>query len=224
VKYAIFSDVHANLHALNRVLEDIEQRHVDRVICLGDLVGYGAFPNQVVDKIRESCDVVIAGNHDHAAVGLTDISFFNEYAHRAVIWTREKLSIDNIKWLQTRPFSKVMEDIQFVHASPLEPKLWSYIFSKDDAQRAMEKAEAGTVFVGHTHVPFDYPTRNGRIINVGSAGQPRDGDPRACYAIFDSDTGERQLIRVEYDVYGAKDAIILEGLPPFLAERLVLGR
>jgi len=224
VKYAIFSDVHANLHALNRVLEDIEQQKVDQIICLGDLVGYGAFPNQVVDKIRETCEVVIAGNHDHAAINLMDISAFNEYAHRAVIWTRQKLTADNVRWLQARPMSKVVEDIQFVHASPINPSKWDYIFSKDDAQRAMEKADASTVFVGHTHVPFDYTTRNGRIINVGSAGQPRDGDPRASYVLFDSNTGERQFVRVEYDVYGAKDAIILEGLPPFLAERLVLGR
>jgi putative phosphoesterase len=224
LRYAIFSDVHANLHALNRVLEDIEQHKVDRIICLGDLVGYGAFPNHVVDKVREMCDVVIAGNHDHAAINLMDISAFNEHAHRAAIWTRQKLSADNISWLKDRPMSKVIEDIQFVHASPINPSKWDYIFSKDDARRAMEKADASTVFVGHTHVPFDYTTRNGRIINVGSAGQPRDGDPRASYVIFDNDTGERRFVRVEYDVYGAKDAIILEGLPPFLAERLVLGR
>ncbi len=224
MKYAIFSDVHANLHALNRVLEDIEQQKVDRTVCLGDLVGYGAFPNQVVDKVRDTCDVVIAGNHDHAAVGIMDISAFNEYAHRAVIWTRDKLSAINTKWLQSRPLNVVENEIQFVHASPVEPRKWHYIFSKDDAQRAMEHAEAGTVFVGHTHVPFDYMTRLGRLINVGSVGQPRDGNPEAAYTLFDTATGERRLIHIAYDVHAAKDAIILEGLPPFLAERLVMGR
>ncbi len=224
MKYAIFSDVHANLHALNRVLDDIASHNPDKVVCLGDLVGYGAFPNPVVDKVREACDIVIAGNHDHAAVGLTDVSFFNEFAHRAVMWTRDQLTTDNIKWLQSQPLVKVDGEVQFVHASPVEPARWYYIFSKDDAQMAMQAALAGTVFVGHTHVPFDYMTRNGRIINVGSAGQPRDGDPRAAWTLFDSESGERKLMRVEYDVHAAKDAIIIEGLPPFLAERLLVGR
>lgn len=224
MRYAFFSDVHGNLHALEKVLADIRARGVDRVICLGDLVGYGAFPNEVIDTARDASDLVIAGNHDHAAVGLTDISFFNPYAHQAVLWTRSRLTGRNTRWLREQPLTVNENGLQFVHASPFQPEQWWYIFSETDARQAMEHATAPTVFVGHTHVPFDYQLRSGRMINVGSAGQPRDGDPRAAWTLFDGETRERKLIRVEYDISAAADAIRDAGLHPFLADRLAVGR
>lgn len=224
MKYAIFSDVHGNLHALQQVLDDIRSQHPDRVVCLGDVVGYGAFPNEACQLVREACDVVVVGNHDHAAVGLTDVSYFNEFAHRAVLWTRERLRPEHAAWLRELPLTHAERGLQFVHASPHDPARWDYVFSEADARWAMQSATAAQVFIGHTHVPFDYTTKLGRMINVGSAGQPRDGDNRAAWTLFDTESGQRELRRVEYDVYAARDAIHLEGLPPFLAERLIAGR
>ncbi|MDP8208503.1 MAG: metallophosphoesterase family protein [Candidatus Electryonea clarkiae] len=222
--FAIISDIHGNLQALEKVLNDIESRKPDRVICLGDLVGYGANPNEVIDRIRQCADVVLAGNHDHAAIGLTDITVFNQFAFNAAIWTRKILTPENHEYLTSVPFTHSEDDLYFTHASPHNPEDWHYIFTRYDAEYAMEHAPTGIVFIGHTHVPNDHQTRNGRLINVGSVGQPRDGDPRAAYTLFDNQTGERRLIRLDYDIKSAGKAILKAGLPKFLAERLVKGR
>ncbi len=222
--YAIISDIHGNLHALEAVLENIKMDNADRVICLGDLVGYGAYPNEVISLTREISDVILAGNHDHAAVGLTDITIFNQYAFNAAVWTRDKLSDDNTRFLKQIPFTHSESDLIFAHATPIYPEKWLYVFSNTDAADVMEQTEYGTAFIGHSHVPFDYRTRYGRLINVGSVGQPRDGDPRAAYCLYDSDSGEARLYRVEYDKVAAGDAIRDAGLPEFLADRLSMGR
>lgn len=224
MRYAIYSDVHGNLHALQAVLDDIVFEGADRIVCLGDLIGYGAYPNEVVMLTSEHADFTIAGNHDHAAIGLTDVSFFNEFAYRAVIWTRNQLNSGTSEWLREQPLSKVENELQFVHASPQDPADWPYIFSSNQAQIALEYAEAPIVMIGHTHVPFDFVTENGRMINVGSVGQPRDGDPRAAYTLFDMETGQRTLKRVPYDIDSAMAAIRDAGLPSFLADRLQVGR
>ncbi len=222
--FAFISDIHANLHALDTVLEDLEARHPDRVICLGDLVGYGAYPNDVTIKVREIADVVLAGNHDHAAVGLQDITWFNQYAYKAALWTRETLTGEHHAYLRGLPFTHEEENLFFCHAGPLTPEAWPYIYTDLDAAYAMANTPHATVFVGHTHVPNDHRTRQGRLINVGSVGQPRDGDTRAAYTLFDTTTGARELIRLEYDVAAAAQAILDAGLPGFLADRLQMGR
>lgn len=222
--YAILSDVHGNLHALRVVLEDLQRHAPDRIICLGDLVGYGAFPNDVTLLIREMADVVLMGNHDHAALGMTDISFFNRYAHQAALWTRLALTPENRAWLKELPYDHLERGLYFVHASPVHPEKWYYVFSDPEAEIAMAASTTATAFIGHTHVPRDHHTRRGRLINVGSVGQPRDGDPRAAYTLYDAGTGERRLVRLEYDTAAAGEAIRSAGLPHFLAERLTLGR
>lgn len=222
--YAVLSDVHGNLHAFETVLKDLEHRAPDRIICLGDLVGYGAFPDEVVNLGREHCDVILAGNHDHAAVGLTDISAFNPYAHKAALWTRKQLSEENLQFLRERPYTHSEQKLLFTHASPNHPEQWFYIFSDQDADSAMASSKAGTVFIGHTHVPRDHRTSHGRLINVGSVGQPRDGNPQAAYTLFDDETGERKLVRLDYPVEKAMQAIRDAELPSFLADRLAAGR
>ncbi len=224
MKYAIISDIHGNFHALEAVFNDIDQNHSERIICLGDLVGYGAFPNEVVDLTRERAHAVIAGNHDHAAVGLTDITAFNRYAYQAAMWTRKTLTDENTKYLKQLPYTHLENDLYFVHASPLHPEQWFYVFSDIDAEMAMKESPTATAFIGHTHVPNDHRTKRGRLINVGSVGQPRDGKPDAAYTLFDADTGQRTLRRVKYDVSAAGTAIRDAGLPSFLAERIELGR
>ncbi|MBZ0264613.1 metallophosphatase family protein [bacterium] len=224
MKYAFISDIHGNLHALTTVLEHIENENVDQIVCLGDLVGYGAFPNEVIEAVKSVTDIVIAGNHDHAALGLTDIRAFNQYAFQAALWTRKTLTEENRQYLLNLPLSHQEKDLYFVHASPVQPEQWFYIFSDYDAEHAMRYAPTSTVFVGHTHVPRDHRTRRGRLINVGSVGQPRDGNPEAAYTLFDSESGERRLMRVEYDVHAAGKAILEAGLPQFLAERILAGR
>jgi len=224
VLFAMLSDIHGNLHALDVVLKDLEGRTPDRVICLGDLVGYGAFPNEVIERCREVSDVVLAGNHDHAAVGLTDISAFNPYAHQAALWTRNQLTDTHKEYLRERPFTHVERNLLFTHASPSHPEQWFYVFSDQDADLAMSTANYGTAFIGHTHVPRDHHTSHGRLINVGSVGQPRDGNPQAAYTLYDDETGERKLIRLDYDITAAGKAILDAGLPTFLADRLEVGR
>lgn len=224
MRYAIISDIHGNLQALEVVLEDMRRNKPDRIICLGDLVGYGANPNEVIVLVREVADLVVAGNHDHAAVGMSNLWAFNQMAYRAAIWTQENLPPEHTQYLKSLPYSKQDGDLFFVHASPMFPEQWFYIFSRSDAESAMSHAPAAIAFVGHTHIPMDHQTSNGRLINVGSVGQPRDGDPRAAYTLFNSETGERKLIRLEYDYEKAGSAIKEAGLPEFLAERLKLGR
>ncbi len=222
--YALFSDIHGNLHALREVLADIKARKPDRVVCLGDMVGYGAHPNDVVEACRETADVIVAGNHDHAAVGLLDMAAFNSYAYQAANWTRDQLTPENTAFLRQLPFSAREDKLLFCHASPSQPQQWFYVFSDQDASLSMSDSTAATAFIGHTHVPRDHRTRHGRLINVGSVGQPRDGDPRAAYTLYEETTGHLELVRLPYAVEKAQQAILDVGLPTFLGERLRVGR
>lgn len=222
--YAFLSDIHGNLHALDAVLAEIRNHPVDRIICLGDIVGYGAFPNECVERIADMADATVIGNHDHAAVDLSEISAFNQYAHKAALWTHRQLTDANLQFLESLGYTHEENELLFVHASPQQPEFWHYIFSRSDAENAMAASPYDIAFVGHTHVPFDLRTLNGRVINVGSTGQPRDGDARAALTLFDDSTGKRTLLRVYYDVDAAADAILAAGLPPFLADRLHMGR
>ncbi len=222
--YAFISDIHSNLHALKVVLEDIDTRDIDRLICLGDLVGYGAFPNEVCDLVTERTEIILAGNHDHAAVDLINIDTFNVHARNASVWTSRALTPENRKYLRSRPFTHVENDMLFVHSSVKEPGNWNYIFNDYDAESNMKATEHELAFCGHTHIPKDHQTKHGRMINVGSVGQPRDGNPEAAYTLFDTSSKERTLIRLEYDVDAAGQAIEEVGLPSFLAERLTMGR
>lgn len=240
-RIGIFSDIHGNLQALQavfRILEEEEQ--VDRYFCCGDIVGYGGNPNECVDLIREKQCPVVAGNHDHAALGLTDTSYFNEIAKAAIGWTGQVLTPDNTEFLRALPMEIVEGDVLIVHASPKDPEAWNYILTLGDARVNFEHFQQQYCFVGHSHQPFVIEYNKGNLscpshpevsieaerrylVNVGSVGQPRDGNPAATYCILDLQEGQIQIKRVDYDLDKAKEAIRKQGLPPQLAERLSHG-
>ena len=247
MRYLILSDIHANLDALESVLSTAPAASWDRVVVLGDLVGYGAEPNAVVDRVRALDPVaVIRGNHDKAACGLEDASNFNQVARTAAVWTLENLNAENLQYLRDLPRGPVSIDdlVEICHGAPFDED--HYIFDGDDASRALEAGVRPVCLFGHTHLPvvfrrdgevFDGFVPDGEqetrielangtryLINPGSVGQPRDGDPRAAFAIYDSDGPTLALCRVDYSVETAQRRIRAAGLPPSLANRLAIGR
>jgi diadenosine tetraphosphatase ApaH/serine/threonine PP2A family protein phosphatase len=246
VRYLLLSDIHANADAFETVLEHASGRW-DRVLVLGDLVGYGAEPNLVVDRVRELApDVIIRGNHDKAATGLDDGSQFNHVARAAAMWTAAQLTPSNAEYLRALPMGPVEIDTvtEICHGAPFDED--HYIFDSNDAQMAFEAAAHALCLFGHTHLPAVFrlldgtmyggapegaeetrvPLQRGAryLINVGSIGQPRDGDPRAAYGVLDDEAREVIMWRVPYDVDKAQARILSAGLPASLATRLGLGR
>ena len=238
--YAVISDIHGNLEALEAVLGDVPDG-IERIYCLGDVIGYGANPNECCDIVRESGMPVISGNHDLAVTDLeTDLNWFNPVAAAAVVWTREQLSEENAEFLRTRPRMIETSEALFVHGSVRDPD--EYIINRVSAQENLavlksEYPDIAICFFGHTHVKAVAPSTNGAmsgghtldlrfggpyLVNPGSVGQPRDGDAFASYVIAD---GESVLYRfVEYDIRKAQAKIRAAGLPDVLADRLALGR
>ena len=225
---AIISDIHGNLEALNTALAEIDNMGVEEIICLGDIVGYGADPAACIALIRSRCQVVILGNHDAAAIGSQDIKYFNEFARLAVRWTQTGLSQDERTYLESLPYFEKRNGMHLVHGTPQNPEKWDYIFSDYDTLNQFSAIDGDICFVGHSHVPGIY-TESGsesapkRIVNVGSIGQPRDRDPRLCFALFNTDSREVEFVRLEYDVETAAAKIRQAGLPEFLADRLSIG-
>ncbi len=241
--YAILADIHSNLTALKAVLEDIERRGgVDEVWCLGDIVGYGPDPHECIDTLRQMKIVNIMGNHDAAAVGKIDIAFFNRDAAAAIRWTAGQLTHDDYVYLNQLPLSIERESFTLVHGSPRDP-VREYLHSTHSAEQNLPYLHTMYCLVGHTHSPTvfvfndtadgtmkrfepDSPLMLGEdrlIINPGAVGQPRDGDPRASYALLDSDAGTLTLHRVSYDIPAAQAKIMSNNLPASLAVRLNYG-
>ncbi len=241
MRYAILSDVHGNLEALSAVLADARDR-TDAVLCLGDVVGYGADPAACVDLVADTCERVVAGNHERAVTGQLALDWFNPWARTAAEWTRGQLSRDASAWLAALPLVQDLADATLVHASPASPEEWEYLVSAEDGFAAFGAFLTRVCFVGHSHVPrawaqgswgHDHDLRPSTvsldagcryIVNVGSVGQPRDRDPRAAYAVWDLDRRQVEIRRVAYDVAAARTKILRAGLPKTLAERLVEGR
>ncbi len=238
--YAVISDVHGNLEALEAVLDDVRRIKTEGIIFLGDAVGYGPNPNECVTLLKESCTIMLAGNHDRAAVGLTDAEHFNEYAKAAILWTREVLTDKSRKYLETLPVSKKMrkENILFVHSTPKGPEEWHYLRTLWDAEINFHYFAERICVLGHSHVPFlierlpsgEMVTHRTKaalgeskryIINAGSVGQPRDRDPRACYLLLDRDQAE--FVRVDYRREETERKMHEAGLPLPLIERLSRG-
>ena len=222
---ALISDIHGNLPALEAVLKSIDGEGVDRVMCLGDVVGYGADPEDCVQLIGERGIPCLLGNHDEAALGSGDLNHFNPYAREAVLWTATALSNQSKQLLQSAPRTMVVDGLLLVHSSPHEPEAWHYIFTPSEARIGFQAFPQTVCFYGHTHFPvvFTNPSDGRRLINVGSVGQPRDRDPRACWGWFDGKTGRFEWRRVEYDIELAASRIQKAGLPGFLANRLFSG-
>jgi diadenosine tetraphosphatase ApaH/serine/threonine PP2A family protein phosphatase len=247
MRYLVLSDIHANLEALEAVLDAARQVPSDRLLVLGDLVGYGADPNPVVQRIRSlQPHAVIRGNHDKVASGVETAEGFNAVARSAIRWTHDTLTEENRVWLATLPTGPVTVDdvLEICHGTPFDED--AYVFDDLDALRALHAAQRPLCLFGHTHVqigyalsgdqftlttlddtrPLEVRVTNGtrHLLNPGSVGQPRDGDPRAGFAV--ADTGRRTvtLFRIDYPIQQAQVRIRQEGLPDVLAQRLALGR
>jgi predicted phosphodiesterase len=240
MRFAIFSDVHANLEALEAVLADARARKCTRFVCLGDVVGYNASPRECVERVRELDCPVVKGNHDEAASRLLPAGDFNEIAERAIAWTRDHLSDQDKEWLRGLPLQTRVHDFTIVHATLDTPQQWGYVFNNLDAAASFTYQRTNVCFFGHTHVPMvfvrDESVRRERVehvriepakkyfINMGSVGQPRDGNWRAAYCIYDTENNLIQQFRIKYDLAAVQRKIAEAGLPRLLAERLAIGR
>ncbi len=236
MRYAVISDVHSNLEALHAVYNNIENT-VDYVLFLGDCVGYGPNPNECVAALREKAQVMIAGNHDRAAVGMTSIGNFNSYARTAVIWTHNVLNDENRVFLQGIPLIEKFSGILLVHGTPLEPERWHYLASGNTEQNFHSFGDK-ICLTGHSHLPviverspenkitryaeFAEIKKDHRyIVNAGSVGQPRDGNPDASYVLLDENCIE--IKRASYDIVSTQTKMRNAGLPEYLITRLARG-
>lgn len=233
MKLGILSDIHSNLEALTKGLDLLREAEVTEIVCLGDIVGYGANPNECLDLVRQHCSVVLMGNHDQAAVNLEAAEYFTAPARAAAHWTARELTQDHREYLRNLALTGTHRGAFLVHASPLEPGEWHYIFSESDARLAFRQFGEQICFVGHSHVPGIFAEKTGMdevnrgdrfLVNVGSVGQPRDGDPRLSVGVFNPDRWEYRNIRAEYDAARARRKILDAGLPAILGDRLLRGR
>ncbi len=233
MKLALISDIHANRQALETALSHIDGQTVDAIYCLGDLVGYGADAAACVDLVRARCAGVVRGNHDEAVALERGISVLPKDARVAVRHNRAQLSPAQRNYLATLPLTLETAGCTFVHAAPRAPETWERIDTFLSAQAQFQHFATPVCFVGHTHMPAVMADRLGvlrvrpghrYLINVGSVGQPRDGNPRLCVAYFDTASFAYTLVRLPYDVEGAAARILDAGLPPRLAHRLRAGR
>lgn len=225
MKMAIIADVHSNLPALDAVIARIRDARPDLVVCAGDIVGYGAFPNECCDVVHELAEHTILGNHDVSALS-RDTSFMNPYAATALVWTADRLNEKSRNWLRSlkEVAGFAISGLRFsMHHGSVE-SYTEYIYEEEASESMLASAGCDVLLLGHTHVPYIKRFKTGIILNPGSVGQPRDGDPRASHAILDSETMNCRIVRTAYDVDKAAEAISREGLPFFLRERLYTGR
>jgi diadenosine tetraphosphatase ApaH/serine/threonine PP2A family protein phosphatase len=247
MRYLVISDIHANLPALEAVVQDVKKRelHYDKVWCLGDLVGYGAHPNECVELVQSLPHVCLAGNHDWAVLSKLDISTFHDAAAHVVYWTRKTIKPENFDFLKERPEKTIEGDYVLVHASPREP-IWEYISDLHIAEENFGLFDTSFCFHGHTHVavvfiedsrnqsvrysipdmgvPFSFKSSSRYMINPGAVGQPRDGDARAAYGILDSEQHTWTSYRTEYNIKAEQAAMREAGFPRRLIDRLEFGR
>ncbi len=240
MRFGIIGDIHSNLEALEASISALAERGVDRYLCTGDIVGYGADPAACLARLRELDATVVAGNHDWAAANRLSLEYFNEYARAAIFWTQDQLSPADLRFLADLPPTAVVEDVTIVHGTLFDPPSFDYLLTAYDAHLSFQVQQTRLCLVGHSHVPMAFlfdgtvnysfdnrveltPLRKA-IVNPGSVGQPRDENWKAAYAFYDSETGVLRLERTEYDIEKATSKILRAGLPDVLAERLWLGK
>ena len=246
MRIAAITDIHANLPALEAVLGAIDEDQVDEIWCLGDVVGYGADPDACTALAQERCDVCLVGNHDLAVLGALEISAFSEAAAEAVLWTREKVAEQTLDFLRQLDPTAQRNGIELFHASPRDP-VWEYVLSGEQAEGCLNVLTERIALIGHSHVALFFsriPTgtkermqgaqandgatldlSNGSwLVNPGSVGQPRDGDPRAAWLLLDTDESTAHFHRTPYDIERAAQSISKAGLPQRLADRLYTGQ
>lgn len=246
MRYLVISDLHSNWEALEAVLEAARGQY-ERIVCCGDLAGYGPDPNRVIDWAREHLDAVIRGNHDRGCCGMEDLEWFNPVAKAAALWTMSRLNPENFDYLQQLAAGPLrIENFQLIHGSPLDED--EYVMTASDARNVFDYLEVNVSFFGHTHLQGGFARVDGYfqimrqmdpfageiwhrldrdgiyLVNAGSVGQPRDGDPRAAFALFDSETLELLQRRVPYDYEATRRKIEAAGLPDVLGARLAVGR
>lgn len=242
MRIAVVSDVHSNIEALREVVQEIDRQSCDRVVCLGDVVGYGASPNECCATIRELAEVTLLGNHDAAVAGRMDYGFYYEAARHALDWTAARLLPENLEWLRSLPYTYRIGDVGFSHGSPIEPEAYEYLFALEQARELVDLAAdmPEITFIGHSHLCKAFALGDGEahdvvaprfsvqpgrkyVCSVGSVGQPRDYDNRACFAIYDTASRMVEYRRVEYDIDSAARKIFEEDLALNFGKRLFLG-
>ncbi|MBL7068963.1 MAG: metallophosphoesterase family protein [Candidatus Omnitrophica bacterium] len=241
MKYAIFSDIHGNLEAYQAVLDLLKKEENLKYYCVGDIVGYGADPSACIEITKSLNPTIVGGNHDWAAAGLTSTEYFNPYAQKAVLWTASVLTEEEKDWLRSLRLTYEERDMMLVHGTLMEPASFKYVFDLNTAYSMMSLMKTQVGFIGHSHTPavftldkdkiqyatnprFEVQEGKRYLVNVGSVGQPRDGDRRAAFCIWDKRAGVMEIRRVEYDIGKAQEKILGAGLPSILAERLGKGR
>jgi predicted phosphodiesterase len=240
MRVAVISDVHANYHALEAVLEQIDGERVDAVWCLGDTVGYGPMPNECCDAVRARADRCLVGNHDLVALGELSVSDFNDEAAAAALWTSTVLTHESRRFLESLKPAGEAEGIDLFHASARDP-VWEYVLTEEAARATLELSDAPLVLVGHSHVALAITLDGDRVLgglapggaevelegrwllNPGSVGQPRDGDPRAAWVVLDLERRSAAFRRVPYSIRQTQEEIRERGLPGTLAARLARG-
>jgi diadenosine tetraphosphatase ApaH/serine/threonine PP2A family protein phosphatase len=242
VRVAAIADIHANLPALEATLAAIDEVGVEQIWCLGDVLGYGADPDACAELIRERCDLCLVGNHDLAVLGALQTASFSETAAVGVEWTRENVAEATLELLRELRPAERRAGVALYHASPRDP-VWEYVLSAEQADSCLDAQPEPIALIGHSHVSLFF-TRQGQarargaqagdgtrlemvdgawLVNPGSVGQPRDGDPRAAWLHLDTETATAQFHRTPYDIDRAAAAILAAGLPDRLADRLRLG-
>jgi diadenosine tetraphosphatase ApaH/serine/threonine PP2A family protein phosphatase len=237
MKFALISDIHGNIEALEAVVNDARARGLERFLCLGDVVGYGPSPAECVDLVQSLHCPVIRGNHDQFAATDIKLDGCNEDARASLEWTREQLSDDQRKWLGQLPLTAMMGNFVIAHANLIDPGYFGYVRDEDDADLCLTKQSVPVCFIGHTHVPAifihgegvtptevtnSYAIQPGTktLVNVGSVGQPRDGDPRAAYVVYDAGAQIFTFQRITYNIEKTQERLREIGLPEDLADRL----
>ncbi len=242
MRIAIISDLHANLEATESVFRQIDKAKVDMIVCLGDLVGYGSEPNEVIQLVKKYTDMVVIGNHDAAVVGKLDYTYHYQAAKDALDWTRKNISDENFDYLNQLQYTRKYKNIGFTHGSPIKPEEFDYIYTIEHAFSLIDDYDLiPTIsFIGHSHLIKGYsfnkfivdeislPRKGFReqskyLFSVGSVGQPRDGNPLSAYFIYDTELQEIKVERQFYDIDSTSSKIIKAGLSQSFAKRLFLG-
>ncbi len=242
MRIAIISDIHSNIEALTEVMRVVDKSKVDRLVSLGDIVGYGASPNPCCDIVRQNAEVTLLGNHDAAVAGRMDYSFYYDAARHALDWSASVVSEANLAWLRSLPYTYRIGEVGFCHGSPIEPRAYEYIFALEQARELTPFTSdlPEVTFIGHSHLCKAFALGNGEvndvvsqkfgvrkgykyIISVGSVGQPRDYDNRACFVIYDTDLRTVEYMRVEYDIQASAQKIFDADLALNFGKRLFLG-
>ncbi len=240
MRYAIISDIHSNLEALQAVLKDARDQGARRIYCLGDIVGYGANPNECIEELEKYKVQCVAGNHDWAVAGKLNYEHFTDEGRAAIDWTKTALKISHLEYLKNLNLSMQNDDMNMVHANLHYPDQFIYLKDSTQAQDTFYLMDKKVCFIGHTHVPQTLVFQDGMItisklteitllrenkyiVNVGSVGQPRDGNPFASYCLYDPDLERIQIKRIAYDIPLTQKSIYESGLPTVLAKRLEVG-